>query len=110
MRTASEYLNTIRALNPDVEDPISDPGTLAQAVSVGLMDAPQLVNSTYAPGQVHTRSIGRVIPTVDPRGEAFMGTPRQHEVRVLPDEGSAFCAYSLRIHYRLLGYKLVVYG
>lgn len=76
-------LNAIRILNPNVEDPLSDPVTLAQAVSVGLMDAPQLVNNAYAPGHVRTRSIGGAIQAVDGQGQAITEAQRQYEVSVL---------------------------
>src|SRR5690606_3628728 len=66
-----QLLNAIRALNPDSEDPFSDPNTLAQAVTSGLMDAPQLVNNPYAPGQVRTRSISGAIRAVDEDGRAI---------------------------------------
>ena len=78
-------LNAIRALNPDVEDPFSDLAVLAQAVSVGLMDAPQLVNNAYAPGHVRTRSIGGAIRAIDRHGKALTEVQRQSEVQVLHD-------------------------
>jgi hypothetical protein len=74
-------LNAIRTLNSKVEDPLSDPATLAQAVSVGLMDAPQLVNNAYAPGHIRTRSIDGAIYAVNEMGEATHETIRQSDVR-----------------------------
>lgn len=76
-------LNAIRILTPKVEDPLSDPVALAQAVSVGLMDAPQLVNNAYALGHVRTRSIGGAIQAVDGQGLAITEAQRQYEVSVL---------------------------
>jgi hypothetical protein len=60
-------IDAIRALGRDADDPLSDPAALAQAVAVGLMDAPQLVNNAYAPGQVRTRSIHGAIEALDRR-------------------------------------------
>lgn len=80
-----QLLNAIRALNPDSEDPFSDPNTLAQAVTSGLMDAPQLVNNPYAPGQVRTRSIGGAIRAVDEDGRAIAETERQKRVLMPSD-------------------------
>lgn len=80
-----QLLNAIRALNPDSEDPFSDPNRLAQAVTSGLMDAPQLVNNPYAPGQVRTRSIGGAIRAVDEDGRAIAETERQKRVLMPSD-------------------------
>jgi len=49
--------------------PLSSPAVLAQAVARGLMDAPQLVNNRYAPGQVRTRSIGGAVWPVGHNGQ-----------------------------------------
>lgn len=78
-------LNAIRRLNPDIEDPLTDPETLAQAVARGLLDAPQLVNNAYAPGHVRTRSIGGAIRTVDKAGNPVTETERQSRALVLAD-------------------------
>jgi len=62
-------LDAIRALSPDLADPLSDPATLARAVKIGLLDAPQLVNNPYAPGAIRTRSVDGAIVAVDEAGE-----------------------------------------
>jgi methylmalonyl-CoA mutase cobalamin-binding subunit len=72
-------IEAIRALGKDADDPLSDPATLAQAVAVGLMDAPQLVNNPYAPGRVRTRSINGAIQAVDAQGKPINETQRQTE-------------------------------
>ena len=66
-----ELLDAIRALAPNLEDPLSDPATLARAVKEGLMDAPQLLNNPYAPGRIRTRSINGAIVAVDERGRPW---------------------------------------
>lgn len=38
-----------------VEDPWSDPATIAQAIKIGLLDAPHLCGNPYAPGKVFTQ-------------------------------------------------------
>ena len=49
-------LDSIRSLaQDDVADPLTEPGVLAQCVSLGLLDAPHLRNNAFAPGQVETR-------------------------------------------------------
>ncbi|MFH1523613.1 MAG: cobalamin B12-binding domain-containing protein [Chloroflexota bacterium] len=51
-------LDAIRGLSPtDVDDPLTDPAILAKAVSVGILDAPQLKNNRFAPGKVQTRIV-----------------------------------------------------
>ncbi len=50
---------TIQAIkdmaDPQVEDPLSDPGILARAVTEGILDAPQLINNPYGRGEISTR-------------------------------------------------------
>jgi hypothetical protein len=38
-----------------VADPLIDPATLARAVQVGILDAPQLRNNRFAPGTIMSR-------------------------------------------------------
>jgi methylmalonyl-CoA mutase cobalamin-binding subunit len=55
IKEAARLLQAIKSLaKPGVEDPWSDPGTLALAVTTGLLDAPQLKNNPYARGQMNT--------------------------------------------------------
>jgi methylmalonyl-CoA mutase cobalamin-binding subunit len=54
-----------------VGDPLFDPATLAYAVKIGLLDAPQLQNNPYAPGRVKTRAIHGAIVAVDEAGKAM---------------------------------------
>ena len=78
-------LSAIRDLNPDIDDPLSDPATLARAVSIGLMDAPQLVNNAYARGQIRTRSINGAIRGIDRQGKVLTEAQRQLEVLMSND-------------------------
>lgn len=56
VREARVTLEAIRALaSPDVSDPLTDPGTLARAVTSGVLDAPHLRNNSFARGQIVTR-------------------------------------------------------
>lgn len=49
-------LQAIRSLGaPDAPDPLTDPATLARAVTSGILDAPHLRNNPYGRGQVITR-------------------------------------------------------
>ena len=54
-------IEAIRQLHAGVSgDPLSDPAVLAVAVTQGLLDAPQLLNNSYAKGGISTM--------IDPRG------------------------------------------
>jgi methylmalonyl-CoA mutase cobalamin-binding subunit len=58
---AGVTLEAIRSLAPsDVSDPLADPGTLARAVTSGLLDAPHLRGNPFALGEIAT--------TIDERG------------------------------------------
>ncbi len=53
-------LDGIRGLaRSSVSDPWTDPDTLAHAVALGIMDAPQLGNNPFARGAIRTRIDGR---------------------------------------------------
>lgn len=73
-------LDAIRALGSGHGDPLSDPATLARAVRVGLLDAPQLVNNRYAPGAIRTRSIDGAIWAVDENGDPLSEHVRTAQV------------------------------
>ncbi len=56
VREAEAMLAQIRALAGDgVADPLTDPPTLARAVTSGILDAPHLKNNPFARGAVVTR-------------------------------------------------------
>jgi len=68
MREAQVTLEAIRALGgPDVADPLTDPATLARAVTAGVLDAPHLRNNPFAQGRIVTR--------IDPRGACVAVDP-----------------------------------
>ncbi len=57
-----------RLAEPHVVDPLSDPPTLARAVTSGLLDAPQLRNNRFAHGTIRTRIIDGASVAVDQHG------------------------------------------
>ena len=59
-------LEAIAQLAPAGVDPFTDAGTLAQAVSLGLLDAPHLRGNAAACGKIVTRMIGGACLAVDP--------------------------------------------
>jgi len=80
IREAQVTLEAIRALaGPDVSDPLTDPATLARAVTTGILDAPHLRSNPYARGQIVTR--------IDERGACVAvdpdtGRPLREEERL----------------------------
>ncbi|MBN1202426.1 MAG: cobalamin B12-binding domain-containing protein [Anaerolineae bacterium] len=78
-------IDAIRELGPGEDDPLSSPDVLAQAVALGLLDAPQLINNRYAPGRVRTRSIDGALWTVDAHGVPVDETTRIAAIRAAGD-------------------------
>ena len=69
---AYHTLKFIRQLaEPGVEDPWTDPAALAKAVSMGVLDAPQLKGSLYAPGKAQTRIISGACQAIDDAGHVW---------------------------------------
>jgi len=55
---AQTTIKAIRALpQQGVDDPLTDPDTLAAAVTSGILDAPQLRNNSFGRGQIRTRIV-----------------------------------------------------
>ncbi len=68
VREAQVTLQAIRALaEPGVADPLTDPATLARAVTSGVLDAPHLCNNPFARGQI--------ITAIDSRGACVAMDP-----------------------------------
>lgn len=68
IREAQVTLEAIKKLaGPDVLDPLTDPATLARAVTSGILDAPHLKGSPIAKGQIVTRIIDGMCLAVDLR-------------------------------------------
>lgn len=77
---ARVLLDAIRSLSPDLEDPLSDPATLARAVQIGLLDAPQLKRNRFAPGRIRTRVLNGAIVAVDEQGRPLSERERIAQV------------------------------
>jgi methylmalonyl-CoA mutase cobalamin-binding subunit len=80
IREAHVTLEAIRILaGAEVDDPFTDPGTLARAVTSGVMDAPHLRNNPCARGQIITRiDLHGACVAVDP----VTGQPLSEELRI----------------------------
>jgi len=69
MRAAAVLLERIRAAAPArVADALVEPTALANAVTSGLLDAPQLLNNQFAQGKARTRIIRGASIAVDEHG------------------------------------------
>jgi methylmalonyl-CoA mutase cobalamin-binding subunit len=72
VQQAQITLTAIAALaEREVEDPFTDPGTLARAVQTGILDAPQLRNNRFAPGAIISRYAGGACIAVDSAGRPW---------------------------------------
>lgn len=72
-------LEAIKGLSPGKgEDPWTDPGTIAQAIQIGLLDAPHLRGCKYAAGRVKTKIIDGACYAVDPK----TGNPLKEKERI----------------------------
>ncbi len=65
--------------SPAGQDPLTDPGTLAKAVKLGILDAPQLRNNPFALGQVKTRVLNGSCETIDLAGKVLDEAARLEE-------------------------------
>lgn len=54
---ANIIIESIKSLNPNIKDPLTDPETLTEAVRIGILDAPHLQGSQIAKGQLKTRMV-----------------------------------------------------
>ncbi len=70
-------LEAIRHLaGPDRLDAWIDPTSLAKAVQVGILDAPQLRNNRFAPGKIKTRMVQGACLAVNPDGHPLRESER----------------------------------
>ena len=66
---AQVTLDAIRGLaRPGVTDPLTDPATLARAVTSGILDAPQLRNNPFGQGKVISRIVNGACVAANPDG------------------------------------------
>jgi methylmalonyl-CoA mutase cobalamin-binding subunit len=77
VREAQLTLAAIRELGGlGVADPLTDPATLARAVTVGILDAPHLRNNPFALGQMQTRYIDSACVAIDDAGRPITESDR----------------------------------
>jgi methylmalonyl-CoA mutase cobalamin-binding subunit len=76
---AQVTLEAIRRIAPgSIEDPLTDPSTLAAAVTSGILDAPHLKNNAFALGTIQTRIINGACETINSNNEPISESERLH--------------------------------
>ena len=92
---AQVTLDAIRRLaKADVADPLTDPATLAKAVTSGILDAPHLRNNAFARGDIQTRldARGACVATDPATGKAL---PEQRRMaQIVADQARAGSPYA----------------
>jgi hypothetical protein len=70
-------IQAIRSIAPSgTPDPFTDPTTLTRAVTLGILDAPQLRNNPFALGKIETRIIDGANEAASPDGNRLNETQR----------------------------------
>jgi len=70
---AEVTLETIRRIAaPDISEPLTDAATLAKAITLGVLDAPQLRNNRFAQGKIITQ--------IDKRGACVTISPERGQI------------------------------
>ena len=81
----SEAKFTLQAIHdlaePSVTDPLTDPENLANAVAVGILDAPQLRNNKFARGMIETRIIEGSCQAIDDTGHPLKEEQRLRSIQ-----------------------------
>ena len=73
MEEANIIIASIKSLSPNIEDPLTDPATLAEAVRIGILDAPQLKGNAIAPGGLKTRMVSGGLDAYDEKQGKIIG-------------------------------------
>jgi methylmalonyl-CoA mutase cobalamin-binding subunit len=81
VEAAQLILKAIRGLaGPDAIDSLTDPTTLARAVTTGVLDAPQLRNNRFAPGRSTTRIVDGACIEVNAAGQPVSEDQRLNHI------------------------------
>ncbi|HUU55324.1 MAG TPA: cobalamin B12-binding domain-containing protein [Armatimonadota bacterium] len=82
---AQVLIAALRALGEDEDDPLTSPRVLAEAIKLGVLDAPHLKGNPYAAGLLQTRPVNGAIEPVDPKmKKALSETERLRALPGLP--------------------------
>jgi hypothetical protein len=81
VREARLTLAAISSLaSPNVDDPLTDPVTLARAVRSGVLDAPQLRNNKFGRGEIRTGVVNGANLTIDSQGRVVQESARLSKI------------------------------
>ena len=81
VKDARLLLEAISSLaGSEVNDPFTDPGTLARSVTCGLLDAPQLRNNRFGRGEIRTSIVNGANVAVDSKGKILQEKARQSKL------------------------------
>jgi methylmalonyl-CoA mutase cobalamin-binding subunit len=79
-------LDAIKAISPGVKDPWADPGTIARAIELGILDAPHLKGNPAACGGLVTRMVNGALYAYDPVEKRVL-TEKERIARILEGAG-----------------------
>ena len=79
---AKVLIAALRALGEGEEDPLTSPAVLAEAIKLGLLDAPHLKGNPYAAGLLETRTVKGAIEAVHPQTKEVL--EERDRLRALP--------------------------
>jgi hypothetical protein len=79
LHEARLLLQALAGLGPGDADPYTDAGTLAEAVRLGLLDAPHLRGNAAARGTIVSRMVGGACRAVDPASGAWISESERIE-------------------------------
>ena len=79
---AKLLIAALRALAPEEEDPLISPKVLAEAIRLGVLDAPHLRGNPYAAGLLETRAVNGAIHPVHPETKQIL--TEADRLRTLP--------------------------
>jgi methylmalonyl-CoA mutase cobalamin-binding subunit len=95
---AHVLIEALKALAPEEEDPLASPKVLAEAIKLGLLDAPHLKGNPHAAGLLQTRPVNGAIEPIDPKtkrvlaeAERLRALPGLPPGALLPAEGNPGC-------------------
>jgi hypothetical protein len=78
---AKLVIEAIKSIGEGAEDPLSDPDTLARAVKLGILDAPQLKGNKAAKGELKTKMVsGSLYPYDEENGRIIYEKERLEEI------------------------------
>jgi hypothetical protein len=79
---AEVLLAALKALGSGEEDPLTRPRVLAEAIKLGVLDAPHLKGNPHAAGMLQTRPVNGAIEPVDPQTKKVL--TEAERLRALP--------------------------